>query len=132
MIETLRPLPVERLAGAPSFVLGVSILRGASVPVLDVDALLQGTGPGAEPLGEARRFVSLKTGHRNIALAVQEVVGVRSISSVVWNELPPLLDVAREDLVELIAVHDGELLALLGGARWLHDPLCTDGGEALL
>ena len=36
VIETLRPLPLRPLAGAPAGVLGVAVVRGSPVPVIDL------------------------------------------------------------------------------------------------
>ena len=33
--ETMRPLPIEPVAGTPGFVRGVSVIRGAPTPVVD-------------------------------------------------------------------------------------------------
>jgi chemotaxis signal transduction protein len=38
--ETLRPLPIEPVAGTPSFVRGMSVIRGKPTPVVDLKALL--------------------------------------------------------------------------------------------
>jgi len=35
VLETMRPLPVEPMAGTPPFVLGISIVRGVAMPVVD-------------------------------------------------------------------------------------------------
>ena len=34
--ETMRPLPIEPVAGTPGFVRGVSVIRGAPTPVVDL------------------------------------------------------------------------------------------------
>ena len=36
VIETLRPLPLEPIAGAPAFVTGPAIIRGEPVPVVEL------------------------------------------------------------------------------------------------
>ncbi|HVZ36331.1 MAG TPA: chemotaxis protein CheW, partial [Polyangiaceae bacterium] len=40
VVETLRPLPAERLAGMPAFVTGVGMIRGEPVPIVDPGLLL--------------------------------------------------------------------------------------------
>ena len=42
IIETTRPLPIEPVAGAPDFVLGLSVVRGSAVPIVDAGRLLSG------------------------------------------------------------------------------------------
>jgi purine-binding chemotaxis protein CheW len=57
--ETMRPLPIAPLAAMPPFVLGLSVVRGTPVPVIDAPRLLGATGsvkPG--------RFVSIRVGAR--------------------------------------------------------------------
>ena len=56
VVETMRPLPVERIAGMPSFVRGVSIIRGVPTPVVDLGVVLGTPGEAAE------RFVTLRLG----------------------------------------------------------------------
>ncbi len=71
--ETMRPLPVERLAGLPPFVLGVSVVRGIPQPVVDAARMLDvaTVAPG--------RFVALRVGARGVILAVEAVLGVRAL-----------------------------------------------------
>lgn len=112
-METLRPLPVEPLAGAPDFVLGVAILRGMPVPVVDAARLLgaastTGTGPA--------RFVSLRVGERSIALAVDAVEDVRVLGPAELAELPPLLREARAEVLEALGRLDADLLLVLRSA----------------
>jgi purine-binding chemotaxis protein CheW len=40
VIETMRPLPIQQLAGVPSFIKGVAIVRGIATPVVDLSAVL--------------------------------------------------------------------------------------------
>jgi chemotaxis signal transduction protein len=42
VIEVMRPLPVETISGIPSFVSGLSVIRGSPVPVIDTGLLLTG------------------------------------------------------------------------------------------
>jgi purine-binding chemotaxis protein CheW len=110
--ETLRPLPVERLATMPPYVLGVSIIRGNAIPVVDAAAL-------SSPGGHARitRLVVLKTENRFVALGVESVVGVQKIAGRLLTELPPLLRKDNAEIVASIAVLDESLLRVLETAR---------------
>ena len=54
--ETMRPLPIEPVAGTPGFVRGVSVIRGAPTPVVDLRALLENV-PNSVTYG---RFVTMK------------------------------------------------------------------------
>jgi purine-binding chemotaxis protein CheW len=111
VIETLRPLPIEPLSGAPPFVCGVSIVRGEPLPVVDAGLLLGG--------GQARatRLVTLRLGARAVALAVDSVIGVRAFERSALRELPPLLREAAADTVAALGSLDRELLLLLESGR---------------
>jgi purine-binding chemotaxis protein CheW len=111
--ETMRPLPVERVPGGPPFIRGISVIRGGPVPVVDLSALLEGSRNG-DVFG---RFVTVKVGKRRVALAVDTVVGVRSLGAAEVQQLPPLLQGAQADLIEAIGTLDAQLLVVLRTAR---------------
>lgn len=111
VIETMRPLPIEEVSGMPRSVLGVAVVRGAPVPVVDPRRLF-GT-----PNSVALRWVTVRTGARTVALAVDHVIGVRTIESSRLTELPPLLADAAEGAIEAIASSDADLLLVLDATR---------------
>jgi purine-binding chemotaxis protein CheW len=117
VVETMRALPVKAVASAPGFVPGVAIIRGVPVPVVDAAALF-GAGRAA-----ATRFVTLRVDQRQIALAVEAVIGVRSVSGETLGEMPPLLRGAQADVVSSIGALDAELLLVLSSARVVPDSL---------
>ena len=113
--ETMRPLSVQPLTGAPAFVLGLAIVRGVPTPVVDACRLL-------DPLASSSmlspaRFVSIRLGERCAALAVDAVIEVRSFAAGTLAEIPPLLRGAATDLVSAIGALDAELLLVLEAAR---------------
>lgn len=108
VIETMRPLPIEVVAGAPPFVLGVALVRGAPTPVIDLGAMLGGAASPAP-----RRFVTVDAGGRQVALAVDEVVGVRQLDPQASAGLPPLLAEAAAGTLETLGRLDAGLLAVL-------------------
>jgi len=117
--ETMRPLPVESLAGAPSFVRGLATIRGFPTPVVDVGRLL---GPSESSFAPTlspslARFVSLELGERTAALAVDAVLGVRSVPSGVLLNIPPLLQEACASVVSVVGSLDARLLLVLEAAR---------------
>lgn len=115
--ETMRPLPVERFPGAPEFVLGLSVIRGANVPVVDLGLLL-----GAErPESAARRYVTLKLEARDVALSVGDVLGVRALDPGQLSTLPPLVDSARCELIEALGTLDAQLLRVLRASSVLSE-----------
>lgn len=120
--ETMRPLPIEPIAGTPNFVRGVSLIRGAPTPVLDLGALLK----NGEPSATYGRFVTMKlVGERRVAIGVDNVVGVRNLESTEIGELPPLLGDAAADVLEAIGTRDAQLLVVLRAARIVPDEVWT-------
>ncbi len=114
--ETMRPMPVTPLAGSPPFVRGMSVIRGTAIPVVDAGSLLGSVAP-ASPT----RFITLKTEGKHVALAVEEVIGIRSLAAVAAKDLPPLLRSANADLVCAVGMLDRELLLVLQTARIVPD-----------
>jgi purine-binding chemotaxis protein CheW len=112
VVEVMRPLPVSTLAGTPSFVLGAAVVRGSAVPVIDARALL-GERPGSSP---DARFVSLRTGERRAVLAVDAVLGVRTLDADSVPEMPPLLQ-AGEGVSQRLGALDRDLLLVLDAGR---------------
>ena len=117
--ETMRPLPVEPVAGVPAPVEGVAIIRGAPVPVVDLGRLVSGER------STARRFVTLRLGERSVALGVESVLGIRTIPRDTNHELPPLLHEADHDAIARIGTLDAELLLVLRDTRLIPEATWT-------
>lgn len=115
VIETLRPLPVRPIQAVDDSVLGVSIIRGTPTVVIDASRLF---GAPATP----RRLVTLRTGSRVVALAVEAVIGVRELAADSLQALPALL-AARS--LEAIGAADAELLVVLGASYLVPDGVAT-------
>jgi purine-binding chemotaxis protein CheW len=111
VVETMRPLPTASLDGAPPFVLGVSVVRGEPVPVVDLARALAGDGAGA-----SARYVLVRAGGRRFALAVSEVSGVVALDPGESRALPLLADACGAALAE-VTTRDEELLLVLRPAR---------------
>jgi purine-binding chemotaxis protein CheW len=90
----------------------MAMIRGVATPVVDAGALL---GSAEAPL--PTRFVTLKTAEKQVALAVEKVVGIRGLSAVSLRELPSLLRTAKSELVSEVGMLDRELLLVLQTAR---------------
>lgn len=112
--EIMRPLGVEPLAGMPSYMSGVSIIRGVPTPVVDAARML-----GVQALPIASRFLALRIGPRRAALSVDAVVGVRLLSPEGFKDLPPLLGDANQEVIEGIGTLDAELLLVLRHAKMI-------------
>jgi purine-binding chemotaxis protein CheW len=120
--EVMRRGPVERVESAPRFTLGLSLIRGESVPVVDAGVLLTG-----QP-GSGARFVVLRVAERMVALAVDEVVGAQRIAASELERLPPLL-AGAQDLVRAMTVLDGRLVDVLESGRVVELALAPGAGE---
>lgn len=115
VVEIMRILPIESIAHAPSFVLGLSIIRGTPTPIVDTALLCSGrTAP-------FHRLVIVSAGTRIVALAVDNVLDVRAIGT--DESLPPLLGEAASDVISTIGRLDAALLLFLSAARIVPDEL---------
>ena len=115
--ETMRPLPIEPIAGTPGFVRGVSVIRGLPTPVVDLKALLE----NSDNSPSYGRFVTLKYDTRRVVTGVDSVVGLRNLDSAQLAELPPLLRDVTADLIESFGTLDAQLLLVLHAARIVPD-----------
>ena len=117
VIETMRPLPMQVVAGAPHFVRGLAVIRGEPVPVVDAARLL-----GEEDASASlERWITLTVGPRRVALAVEGVLGVRRLPADGRHALPPLLGDVSRDLLSELGLLDESLLLVLQGGRLLSD-----------
>lgn len=120
VIETMRPQPIVPLAGLPPWVLGMAVIRGESVPVVDLGVLLEVVGQSAP-----RRFVLLRTAGCPLALAVEDVVGIDDLDKSTLTNATPLFGHAADRMagqcVKALAVHHRALLAVLDSALLLPD-----------
>jgi len=112
IIETMRALPIVPFGFGPSFLSGLSIVRGAPVPVVNLAKLF-----GAQDDAQSSRFVAMRCGSRRFCLEVDEVVGVTDIDVAQLEKAPPLLSGAVAEYVERLGVLDGEVLVTLTMAR---------------
>jgi purine-binding chemotaxis protein CheW len=129
-VETLRPLPIEPVTGAPPFVLGMAIVRGKALPVVDLARLIMGEA------GRPTRFLVVKTGGREVVLAVDTVIGVREIGTREAADLPPLLAESGSAAVTAVGALDRELFLVLQTGRLLpegvlHESLLEEMGGRL-
>lgn len=109
--EVMRALPISKLEGAPAFVLGLAVIRGAAAPIVDAGAML-----GA---GRARNayFVSAGPPERRFALAVDGVLGLRAPAPADGDAGLPFLEVAGADAVSSVRALGQEILFVLRAAR---------------
>lgn len=110
--EIMRPLPIDPVSGVPSYVLGVSTLRGRPTPVVALARVL-----GGDETASIGIFVSLRVNQRVVALAVETVAGIKTIPQDVLQDLPPLLQGAQAEVIEAMGHLDTQLLVVLRTAQ---------------
>jgi purine-binding chemotaxis protein CheW len=120
VVETMRALPLQPVAGAPAFVRGLSLVRGEFLPVVELAALL--VSEASEP---ARRLVVVRAAEHHLALAVDEVLRVISYELPDGAEVAPLLSQALPAQVAALASLDGAALVILQSTRLLSDAAWT-------
>ncbi|MGA8709241.1 MAG: chemotaxis protein CheW [Steroidobacteraceae bacterium] len=120
VIETMRPMPTTPIPGAPIFVDGLAIIRGEPVPVVNMPRLM-----GAA-VAQPTRLVCVRTDRGRIALAVDGVQGVRSITADSLQALPPVLDCADTQFITAIGMLDTQLLFVMQTARMVPEALWAD------
>jgi purine-binding chemotaxis protein CheW len=122
--EIMRPLPVDRVARGPSFVAGLSVIRGEAIPVVVLAELL-GEADSTAFSAASTRFVTLRVGARRVALVVDAVLGVRTLSQAGVSDLPPLFREQTAGLISQVGTLDAELLLVLRAAQLVPDEVWT-------
>lgn len=116
VIEVMRRLPIEPVVGAPSFILGMSIVRGEVTPVLSLGALL-----GSVDRDVAERFVLVQVGQRRAVLGVEAILGVDVIDEKQLDDAPGLLSEVLPRDVTRIGVLDRSVLVMLESGKLLSE-----------
>ncbi len=116
--ETMRPLPIAALVGAPPYVLGLAMIRAVATPVVDLGAVLEETSPAC-----LTRFLTLNVATRRIALAVDRVVGVQFLTAAALRPLPAQLHSGAGQRIEAVGSLDEQLLFLIEPAHLVPEPL---------
>jgi purine-binding chemotaxis protein CheW len=148
VIEVTRPMPITRLPDAPSWVAGVSVLRGIVTPVVDArkllidDAAARSAEHGSssarrKDIARPRRlsppsprWVALRVDDRRVALAVDAVLRAHTLLPDASRAVPPLLAASRA--ITALGTLEGKLLMVLEGAPLLaSDALASMEGYEL-
>lgn len=124
VIETMRPLAVQPLAGTPAYVSGIAIMRGLPAPVIDVARLLGGHD------AQATRFVAVRTDRGPIALATGNVLGIRPTLSDTDQQNAPLLGAAPARMVAAVGTVDTEPIFQLHSMRLVPDEVWAAAAPA--
>jgi purine-binding chemotaxis protein CheW len=115
VIETMRPLTVRPLAGTPSYVRGVTIMRGVPTPVVDVARLVGGEE------ADIVRFIAVRTERGPVAFATGPVLGIRAATADAAAGHSGLYGGASSRLVAGVGTVDAEPILLLQSMRVLPD-----------
>ncbi len=112
VVETMRPLPVDPVADAVPYVLGLAVIRGEPTLVIDTARLLSTVRVTPS------RFVIVRAGARKVALTFDEVRGVQGFGATLQG-MPPLAasTTAVGAVIRAIAAVDAELVVVLEAAR---------------
>ena len=105
----------------PSYVRGLSVVRGAPVPVVDLVSLLGGNEPG-----DVTRFVTIRAGSRHVALAVPGILGVRALDETTAGSPLSLVEEGRSDPIQSIGALGGRLLMVLRAGRIIPERVWGD------
>lgn len=116
--EVMRPQPVDPVGGLPEFVDGISIIRGAPLPVVNLPRLLCGS---SSPGSLQERFVTADSDGQQLALRVDEVTGIFALAGEMWRNLPNLLDGLPAEHLAALGSHDGHVVMLLRRANLLSE-----------
>jgi purine-binding chemotaxis protein CheW len=111
VVEIMRPQPITALPGLPASVLGSAVVRGDAVPVVHAASLL------GEAVSDPLRLVTLRVADRYVALAVDDVIGLRRTDATQEAVMPPLLAGAAQHAVSALRVADSALVLVLDGMR---------------
>ena len=123
VVETMRPLPTRPLAGTPPYVCGLTILRGAPAPVVDVTRLLTGVD------GEIVRYVAVLAGRGPVACATGTVLGVRRIKVEPPEGPAALFTGASKALIAAVGTVGTSPLLLLRSMSAVPDAVWEAAGE---
>lgn len=115
VVETMRPLVTRPLAGTPPYVRGLTILRGAPTPVIDVTRLLTGSE------AEIERYVAVRAGRGPIACATGPVLGVQKVRVAPPEGPAALFTGVSKALIAAVGTIGTEPLLLLHSVRAVPD-----------
>jgi len=111
VIETMRPLATQPIAGTPAFVTGICIMRGLPTPVIDVARLL------GDATAEVSRFISVRTERGPVAFTAGAIHGVRTVSAQSTQFSPALLGDGPGRLIAAVGTIDAAPVLLLQTMR---------------
>ncbi|MFC7531056.1 chemotaxis protein CheW [Actinoplanes sp. GCM10030250] len=124
VVETMRPLETRLLAGTPPYVRGLTILRGAPAPVIDVTRLLTGRD------GEIDRYVAVRAGRGLVACGTGPVLGVQQIHVEPPDGPAALFTGVSKALIAAVGTFGTDPLLLLHSIGTVPDEVWAAAGAA--
>ena len=115
VIETMRVLDTRPLAGTPAYVRGITILRGAPAPVIDIARLLTGAD------AETSRYVAVRASRGPVACATGEVLGIQEVVAMPPEGAAALVTGTSRLLIAGVGTIGTEPLLLLRSIRAVPD-----------
>jgi purine-binding chemotaxis protein CheW len=122
VIETMRPLATRPLVGTPPYVRGLTILRGAPAPVIDMTRLLTGVET------TVNRYVAVRAGRGPIVCATGPVLGVRQVHVEPPEGPAALLSGVSRTLIAAVGTVGTEPLLLLHSIAAVPDEVWEAAG----
>jgi purine-binding chemotaxis protein CheW len=123
VIETMRPLATRPLAGTPPYVRGLTILRGAPAPVIDMTRLLTGVETAVD------RYVAVRAGRGPVVCATGPVLGVREVDVAPPEGPAAILAGASRALIAAVGTIGTDPLLLLHSIAAVPDEVWEAAGE---
>lgn len=115
--ESMRPMKIVPLDKVPHFVAGLSVIRGKPYPIVDLRKLFD---RDASEL--PTRLIAIRVDEsRRVGVLVDEVLGLYSAQMIDFEPLPPIVGAVHSEVLESLAMLDGELLRVLGNGRLVPD-----------
>jgi chemotaxis signal transduction protein len=132
--EVMRMLPLERPAELPPQALGISVIRGARIPVIDAAGVfgIEPSSPSSRSApASPTRVVRLTLNDRSVGLAFDDVIGVRSVDSAITDRARRAADGAPASITAAVQAADAILMDVLRSIVVLSETdLRTDGRES--
>lgn len=116
--EVFRPLPIEEFSSFPSFVLGLSIIRGIQTPVVRLSLIIEGD-KNISYKGNKKIWILIKNVEKRIAIEVDSIVGIFELPYESFQSVPTLLEHAYSDSITACGILDNQLLLLLQTTRFI-------------
>ena len=118
VIEIAHSIKLTRLPGTPAFIGGVISLRGAVIPVVDLQAKF-----GSEPVeyGARSGIIVVQIGERTVGVRATRVTRIATFSEEQISPVPTFSNRIRTEFLQGLARQGDELMIVLDIDRLLSD-----------